>query len=406
METEIQLAEAEGIWLTVAEVMAFERISRRECYNRMRPGDSHALVWKNRSETSSKPGKLIHALSMSARAQEHWCAHALAAAAAPKDAGEKAVDRGQLGLFPRSEIDNELAALALPKSMAAVVKRRFRVIDLCLNHNWKSRNYPSKREFLNALAKAESVTARQIYRWTAAYKESGKLIALADEIPGPEPYTGSVLDDDMRAHLQGCWVFQKLNVRQCYASLRQYLEGKQNSPGCRTSFLYKPPSYPTVARYVRSLDSLQQAARQGPEAMKAACGHIDRTYRDLKSLQRVETDEWKYDVLAYDPRRIRDAEGRIIPSKRFWLLTFYDERSMYPLCWKLVEGDRFDKRHGIKEEDEIDLLVCLLREFGVPGALVSDRGRFRTGTFGGQKRAERFSEADGILDRLGIAHDM
>jgi hypothetical protein len=107
----------------------------------------------------------------------------------------------------------------------------------------------------------------------------------------------------------------------------------------------------------------------------------------------VEVDEWKCDFFCYLSERPK-------VYKRFWLLIFYDERSMFPLVWKLVEGERFDKRHGIRQEDEIELLVCLLREFGVPGALVSDRGRFRGETFGG------FKEADGILDRFGIKHDM
>ncbi|HEV2499276.1 MAG TPA: hypothetical protein VGY31_06840, partial [Terriglobia bacterium] len=406
MDSTLQIEEsaavgerAEGVWLTVPEVMFFESISRRECYNRMRPGDSHFLVSKNRSGSGAKPGKLIYALSMSFKAQERWRAHALASTARPKDAAGAVTESAQLGLLPRAEIDNELAALALPASMRDVVTRRYRVVDLCLNHNWKAENYPSKRAYLRALAKANEISVRQIYRWVETYKDTGKLISLANELPGPEPYTGNKLDDDMRAHLQGCWTLEKLNVRQCYASLKHYLEGKQESPGCRTSYLYKIPSYRTVARFIESLDSLEQAAREGPEALKAACGYIDRTYRDLASLERVETDEWKYDVLAYSAARPTEV-------KRFWLLTFYDERSTYPLCWKLVEGDRFDKRHGIKEEDEIDLLVCLLREFGVPGALVSDRGRFRTGTFGGGKREGQFSKADGILDRLNIAHEM
>lgn len=115
----------------------------------------------------------------------------------------------------------------------------------------------------------------------------------------------------------------------------------------------------------------------------------------MRSLDRAEVDEWKCDFYCYLANRPK-------VCKRFWLLTAYDERAAFPLVWTLVEGDRFDKRHGITQEDEIELLVSLLRQFGVPGALVSDRGRFRGNTFGGDRR---FEDADGILDHFGIAHD-
>ncbi|HLI33415.1 MAG TPA: hypothetical protein VKW70_00100, partial [Terriglobia bacterium] len=90
-----------------------------------------------------------------------------------------------------------------------------------------------------------------------------------------------------------------------------------------------------------------------------------------------------------------------------WLLTFYDERSMYPLCWKLVSGNEYELRRGISENDEIELLVALLRDYGVPGAIHSDHGRFRGGTFGGRANPSqianlKFQNWYGILDRLGI----
>jgi hypothetical protein len=61
------------------------------------------------------------------------------------------------------------------------------------------------------------------------------------------------------------------------------------------------------------------------------------------------------------------------------------------------------------EQDEIDLLCRLIREFGVPGLINSDRGRFRGRTFGGRflnrDRAEMYQERDGILDRLSIGRN-
>jgi hypothetical protein len=62
------------------------------------------------------------------------------------------------------------------------------------------------------------------------------------------------------------------------------------------------------------------------------------------------------------------------------------------------------------EQDEIDLLCRLIREFGVPGLINSDRGRFRGRTFGGRflnhDRAEMYPERDGILDRLDIKRNL
>ena len=57
-------------WPTVEQVMDFERISRMEVYRRMQPGDSRALIWKNRED--GEPGRLINPRSMSFDAQQRW----------------------------------------------------------------------------------------------------------------------------------------------------------------------------------------------------------------------------------------------------------------------------------------------------------------------------------------------
>jgi len=195
----------------------------------------------------------------------------------------------------------------------------------------------------------------------------------------------------MRAHLIECWRIKKLTLRQCYTSLKNYLEKKQASPGCRVDYFYQIPSRTTAERFIHSLDPVDHAAREGADAMKAAVGHIDRTYRGVSSLGRVDVDEWIVDALAYDPRHA----SRV---GRYYLLTFLDERSIYPLVWSLVEQPN--------EQEEINLLCRLIREFGVPGLINSDRGRFRGRTFGGRflnrDRAEMYPERDGILDQLGI----
>jgi hypothetical protein len=69
-------------------------------------------------------------------------------------------------------------------------------------------------------------------------------------------------------------------------------------------------------------------------------------------------------------------------------------------------------------EDELNLFVALIRKFGVPRAIHSDRGRFRGKVWGGEPYQQRidkeFASVNGILQRVGqlagfpqgIRHDM
>ena len=127
----------ESEWPTVEEVMDFERISRMEVYRRMQPGDSHALIWKDREDGT--PGRLINPRSMSFDAQQRWRTKLLETADAPE--GKSA----QLGLLPRTAVDDQIDALKLPHSERDVVLRRYRIVTLFLNCNWRAQGYSSKR---------------------------------------------------------------------------------------------------------------------------------------------------------------------------------------------------------------------------------------------------------------------
>jgi hypothetical protein len=387
LPTAVKPTAVESAWITSAQVMAFEGISRMEVYRRMEPGDPHLLLWKDRED--GKPGRLINPRSMSPDAQDRWRQDVLRNAEKPK------AEAAQLDLLPTDEVDRQIEALMLPESERNVVLRRFRIVNVCLNHNWKAAGYASKGDFLSALAERNQTSQRSIERWVMAWRQCENLLDLAAERHGPRPGTGAILTADMRAHLTDCYRIKKLMLRQCYRSLVNYLETKQNSPGCRVDHLYSIPSRTTVERFIRSLSPIDHAARQGADPLKAACGHIDRTYRDAHSLDRVDVDEWIVDVFAFDPRHA----SRV---GRYYALTFLDERSRYPLVWSLVEHPN--------EQDEIDLLCRLIREFGVPGLINSDRGRFRGRTFGGRflnrDRAEMYQERDGILDRIGIKRNL
>lgn len=379
--------DLESPWPTHSQVVELEGVSRREVYRRMEAGHPRFLISRDRREVDGKPGRLINPRSMSFEAQQHWRKKLLESADSPKP--ESASE--QLSLLPHSELDTQIAALSLSRSERDVVLRRYRIVDLCLNHNWKAEGYTSKGEFLKALAERNQTSQRSIERWVCAWKQGENLLDLVNERPGPAPGTAALLDGDMRAHLVGCWTIKKLTLRQCYRSLVNYLEVKQNSPGCRVDYFYSIPSRTTVERFIHSLSPIDDAARQGTDALKAAVGHIDRTYRAVHSLDRVDVDEWIVDALAFDPQHAPRVG-------RYYLLTFLDERSIYPLVWSLIEQPN--------EHEEINLLCRLIREFGLPGLINSDRGRFRGRTFGGRflnrDRSEMYKERDGILDRLEI----
>jgi hypothetical protein len=396
--------------LTSDQVAAFEGVSRMEVYRRISSGE---YVSCNRRDVDGKAGTLILARSMSFDGQQRLRQRQLESAVSPKIQPAS----GELSLFPRTEIDDQIEALKLPDSQRDVVLRRYRIVQVLLNSNWKALGYGSKRDYKRALAKESNASVRSVERWVQTWKQRGDINDLAKEPPGPLPGTGRALDADMRAHLYDCYIIKKLTASQCYRSLINYLQQKQKSPGCRVSYIYPIPSRTTVERFLHSLDAIDQAARQGPDALRAACGHIDRSYLDLAPLECVESDECKLNLFSFDPRRAVNRRGEPW-IRRYWLLTFYDARSMYPLVWSLCEGSEYELRHGIAVDDEINLFVALVRNFGVPAAIHSDRGRFRGKIWGGepyqQQIDKEFAAADGILQRVGqlvglregIRHDM
>jgi hypothetical protein len=367
--------------------------SRQEVYRRTQPGHPKFLV----SVEGEDGRRLIDMRLLVGDESERWRKWLLGRVSkpAPEDASP-----AQGCLFQPTQDDLKIGAFRgaglLPKATEDVVIRRFNLIRPALNHDYAALGYHTKGAYYKAVAAASHTFVRNLQRWESRYKQRENLLDLADELPGPKPGFGSALDASMRAFLTECYTIKKLTVRQCYDALIRYLTTKQNSPGCRVDHLYNFPSYSTVARFIRSLDALHRAVREGEDVLKAACGHIDRRYDDLFSLDLANDHEWIFDVIAYDPHRVTR-------TGRYYVLSFLDARSDYPLVWSLVET--------ANEQDEIDLLCRLIRdpEFGIPRAIYCDRGRFRGRTFGGRyisrDREEAYKERDGILGRLGISRN-
>lgn len=410
-------AEHLETWLRPAQVAAFERVTRREVYRRMRPGDAHFLISKDRREIDGKPGRRIHRDSLTYDGKQRLLAEELAAAAKPESSkGDSTADAGpRLSLFPELDADKKALASIESKNGKEVAMRRFRIIQPTRNHDYAAFGRRTKGALYLAIEKETGVDVRTQQRWAAAYERFG-LPGLLGERRGPPKGTGEKLDASMRTFIHERYL-RGLTQAQIIREFRDYHRVKQNSPGCRLTHQYPDVSDATIARFIRSLNANDNAAREGPDALKAACGHIDRSYLDLAPLERVENDECKLNLFSYDPRRPVNRNGEPW-IRRYWLLSFYDARSMYPLAWSLCEGNQYELRRGIAVEDEINLFVQLVRNFGVPTAIHSDRGRFRGKEWGGepyrQRMEKEFAPVNGILQRVGqlaglpegIRHDM
>jgi hypothetical protein len=130
---------------------------------------------------------------MSPDAQDRWRQAAL------RNAPKPLPDPAQLGLLPQTEIDSKIAALTLSRSETDVVLRRYRIVQMRLNHNYKAEGYAGLGEFDAAIAEREHTCVRNLQRWTLAWKQGENLLDLVADRPGPAPGTGRVLDADMRA---------------------------------------------------------------------------------------------------------------------------------------------------------------------------------------------------------------
>jgi hypothetical protein len=433
-EGEQKSAEQRATLLSTKGAAEVIGVTVREIQRRIKTGELAAVDGPSRG---GRPGKLIPLAALPERAKRKWFERQ--ASDIGRGATESTSDSqlptlepstpssvGAEPVTPDSKLQtteqgdlfysNTLAGLKIPNEKKDVINRRFEILRVAMNGDFRAAGYERRELFINAQAKQYQVSGRSIYRWARrvreALGESGvidfedvrkdhkALLALLDKVPGPSHSDPVCLQDWQKYEIQYSYTVLKLKPKQIYRELIRRTHEKANSDGWRNEDHYEFPTYRAVLKYIKRLSPLAHAARHGEEALKEACGYVDRSYQDLRSLERVETDEWKCDFLAYHP-----VHPKIV--KRWWLLTFYDERSMYPLCWKLVSGSEYELRRGISENDEIELLVSLVRDYGVPGAIHSDHGRFRGGTFGGRANPSptvscKFQNLYGILDRMGI----
>jgi hypothetical protein len=421
--TDTKFTAPQPPWLRDYEVAACEDISRREVYRRGQQDESGRyldeapLIWKNRED--GKPGRLYDPASLSATGRERLKLSRLSAAmdAYTRPATSLTDKSTQLSLIPDVDANRRrLAAMGVPGEKADEVLREFGAMQPLFNGDHILLHYKSHGALRKDIAKKLGVSARTLQRRERAFKRRQFLGDLVKRDPGPRVGERLTLDLSIRSFIREMWL-QGQTRAQIVRAVQGYIQTKANSPEWRASHSCKRPSRSTIEREINRLDALTDAAREGPDSVHAASGHISRAYLDLESLERVESDEVKLNALSFDPRRPVNRRGEPW-IRRYWLLTFYDARAMYPLVWHLCEGSEYELRHGIAVEDEINLFVALIRGFGVPAAIHSDRGRFRGRDWGGEPYQQRidkeFAPANGILQRVGqlaglpegIRHDM
>lgn len=290
-----------------------------------------------------------------------------------------------------------------------VAEFRLKLITPVANGLYRRLGYETKGGYLKTVAAEHKVSVRSLQRWWDTYRDAGAgvrgLQALMNDAPGPEP-TGPNLEPWVKLFLDTERLVNRSTREAGYQNLLAEVAARQAAHG--VAHIYQQPKRSACYSYWASLGKSAPiaAALEGRSAIKAAAMQISRTYADCYSLDRVGVDEWIVDVLAYDPNLLiypKTHKKRGQPRVgRYYLVTMLDERSLFPLDAVLCEMPNRD--------DEIDLLVNVCQNYGVPGLINSDRGRFRGRVFGGEfrqiDRAKISGALDGILDRLGISRNM
>ncbi len=339
-------------WFRIEDYAKSEHITPREAYRRVRGGE---VAWRDRRAVDGHRGTMIHKSAFSPEKARDL---------------ELAASCLQFSLLQRSKVDEQADALPISPMQRDIMMKRFRIVQLFINCNWKSEQYPSKRAYAKAIAKREGISARTIYRWKEKWEQRENLLDLLRDKPGPEDGTGSILDKDMRAHIYDCYVLKRLTPPQCHSSLKRYLAAKQHGAGVGVA--YGDPSESTTKRYIRKeLRPKFGAEREGKEAVKAASGYLDCTREDEFSGDSWCVDEWEVDGAFCDERDHRRIFNYGAGRPIVHILSIIDERTSCVLdhlvTWQLS-----------LEDAVFALAERTIRQHFLPKRVVSDRaGRFR-----------------------------
>jgi transposase InsO family protein len=448
------MLEHEGkFWITVDEAARFEKITRREVYNRLKPADPHYLISRDRSELlgdgtrgsvryrqtvrtsglgarkkGGKAGRLIDPLKMTFDAQLRWREELLknsrrltvdSRQSLPHSPDEARPQRtrtnppqekpsaaavAQKEMFAITPLEAALRRLPRP-DQRRVAFDRYNMVQPMLDHDFKAIGRRSLTGLAGAIAIANKVSVNTIWRHYNKLKATitpedpeGDPCVLANERPGPEVVGpgAAVLDPSMCAFIKICWETEKLTRRQCYNKLIGYLEDKQR--GCGAAHAYEFPSSTTVQRFInKRLQGDRNPWRLGPEGIKVAAGHILRAHDGLAG-DAWCIDEWELDGVFYDERKHRQLINYGKSNPIAHLVSIIDERTTCILGWVLTIA--------LSSEVVLDLVEQTLTRYWRPLEFVSDRGgHFRKNVLGRvvvEQNGELIEKLTGPLGALQI----
>lgn len=412
---EISLDNIPEQWrMTVNEYASLVKVTRKETYRRMAPGDPDEVTW-----AKGQRGRTIDASrSLPAELLKRWLAMRKPeqpAEPAPQPAASQGAiqDSGQMDLIPQSKSEEALSDLKarlyrLNPAKYKGIEERFLLIEPLTNHKW-AKDASTRSEYVKMAARRagqHGVSQATVWRWysnfTRALKESGIDAAfetLAANTPGPLPGVCSSLDDSMKCIVARLWRQGKTRL-QCYEGMMAELHEKARINGA--VWVYDAPEGPkhplraSVMRFINApppagLGGDSNPARKGREAVVNAAGYIDRHYRDEYAGETWCIDEWELDGFFY----LLHSRSTIVTP---YMVSMIDERTTKILGWKLALS--------LDAETVLDLMEEMVRTVGPPRFLVSDRlGHYRRmlhHKMVATRKAELMDRLAGPLELLGV----
>jgi hypothetical protein len=396
-------------WITIREAEGFMEVSRMELYRRMAPDAPDRLVWRDRREVDGKPGRLIYAPSMPDDAIQRWrkAQFLKAADAAPVAAAPALPDNsGQARLFPLSAVDLQLRELQAQcgKEMAAACNQLFQAFRPSLNHEHMVLGERSVTSLLRKQARLIGVSDKTLARARSKYLVRESILDLAPKRPGPAKGAGSVLDAAIRAEIRDCWEEKLYTRAQTTRHVVDWIKKKQSVCGGRYTYEFltesKARRWMAVERFIESIGGDNNPRRRRKQGLSDQVGYIDRLFDDEFSGDGWAIDEWELDGAFYNPRNRSEIYWGD-SGKKPYLISVIDERSTYLLGASLTLN--------LTADTVLDLLEALVRAYGPPLRLVSDRGgHFRRGVGGRimvRQRGELVERCMGAMANFGVQHD-
>jgi transposase InsO family protein len=403
-------AAPQALWIPLADVMDCSNDSRRTVYRRMNDEkDLEHLVWKNRED--GKPGRVIYRPSMNDDEKHRWLKKEflrdskLNSAPDSTPAASAGEHPSQGRLWPDTEVDRQLAELQAQcgEEYTAMANQRYQAILPLLNHEWMVRGKRSMTALAGERGKLLGVSGRTVLRLREQYLERELIADLARNPPGPEKGRGSILDADDRAYIRDQWE-EKLSTRA--GTTRNWTGWKKKKQAiCGGRYAYSvlgedtPARSMAVERFIKSIGGDDNPRRRRGLGLIERVGFIDRTFEDEFSADTWCIDEWELDGAFFNPRRHNEIFWGDSGRKPY-LISVIDERSTYLLGARLTLN--------LSADAVLELLEALVRAYGPPLRLVSDRGgHFRKGVGGRimvRQRGELVERCMGAMANFGVTH--